>query len=139
MAIIRWRPFSDIDKFFEDLNNFTKQVNQDFSTDIYEQNGNIIIEMNTAGINPDDIDITVEDDYVKVSGERKESHEEKNRQYFRKEIKKGTFERIIDLPTAVDVNNAKADFKDGILIITLPKSNKRESRKIKISKNNNKK
>lgn len=133
MAIIRWRPFSDIDKFFDNLNNITREVTQDLSADIYEQDSDIIVEMNVAGIKPEDIDIVVEDDYIKVSGHRKEVHEEKNRQYFKKELRKGNFERIIDLPTSVEVDKAKADIKDGVLTIILPKSNKRESRKIKLS------
>ena len=136
MAIIRWRPFSDLDKFFDNINNFTKEIDQDLSTDIYEQGSNIVIEMNVAGIKPENIDITIENDYVKVSGSRQEEHEEhknNNKQYFKKELKRGIFERVIDLPTSIEVDKVKADIKHGMLIITLPKSNKKESRRIKPS------
>lgn len=134
MAIIKRPYFYDIDNFFENINNLAKDFNHDFFSDIYEENGNLIVEMSIAGINPDNIDITVEDDYIKVVGHRKEEHQEKKRQYFKKEIKRGSFERIIDLPTAVEADKAKAEVKNGILIITLPKINKKESRKIQISK-----
>lgn len=134
MAIIRWRPFSEIDRFFDNLNNFTKEINQDLSTDIYQKDSDVIIEMNVAGIDPKDLDITIENDYVKVSGHRKEVSKEveKDKEYFKKEIKRGSFERIIDLPTSIEVDKAKAEVKDGILTLTLPKSNKKESRKIKL-------
>lgn len=134
MAIIKRPYFYDIENFFENINNLAKDLNYDFFSDIYEENGNLIVEMSIAGINPDNIDITVEDDYIKVVGHREEEHQEKKRQYFKKEIKRGSFERIIDLPTAVEADKAKAEVKNGILIITLPKINKKESRKIQISK-----
>lgn len=133
MAIIKWRPFSDIDKFFDQISHLSKEINQDLAVDLYEKGSDIIIEMNVAGIKSQDLDITIEDDYVKVLGKKEETHEEKDRQYFKKEIRRGEFERIIDLPTAVEVDKAKAEVKDGTLIITLPKSNKKSSRKIKLS------
>lgn len=130
MSIIRWKPFAEIDRFLDELSLGKKF--QELSADVYEKNGNVIIEMHTAGIPSDKLDITVEDDYVKVCGLREEEKTEKERDYFIKEIRRGSFERIIDLPTAVSADNAKAEFKDGVLKITLPKLNKKEGRKIKI-------
>lgn len=133
MSIIRWRPFADIDKFLDDL-SLRSATTMDLATDIFEENGNLVAQMSIAGIDPEKVDVVVEDDYLKVTGSRDEEKVKKERGYFLKEIKRGKFERIIDLPVAVDPSHAKAEFKDGVLRITMPKQSKKESHKIKVEK-----
>lgn len=131
MAIIKWEPFGGIDRFFEDLPAFPKQ-GIDLAIDVYEKDRNVIAEMNLPGIDPDKIDVSVEDNYLRVSGSREESTEEKKRHYYSKEIRRGSFERVVRLPAEVQRDKAVAEYKNGELTITLPKSTNRESGKVKV-------
>lgn len=128
----RWiRPFEDLDKFMEDL--YVKP-GWDMATDLYEDNGNIIVEMSAPGFNLEKIEINIENTHLKVTGTREEKEEQKEKNFYRKEIRRGSFERVIELPVAVDSEQTKAEFKDGILKIIMPKKVKSEAKKIKIVK-----
>jgi HSP20 family protein len=118
MAIIRWRPFHDIEKFFE--NNFHSH-HADLAVDLYEEKDAIIAHVHVPGIDPDKIDISVEDHALKISGSREEEKETEDKNYYYKEIQRGDFERVITLPTAVIPEKTRAEFKDGVLKIYLPK------------------
>lgn len=133
MAIVRWKPFEEVNRLFENLSLIQRQ-GFELAADVYEKNGNVIIEMNTAGMDPEDINITVEDDFVRISGTREEEEVKEERDYFVKEIRRGSFERIIDLPTEVSPEETKAEFKNGILIIALPKLSKKGAKKVKVEK-----
>lgn len=132
MAMIRWKPFGELDKFFEELN--VPNVMRELATDVYEDDGNVIVEMNVPGIQADKVDIAVEGDHLRVTGHREEEKETKDRDYYVKEIRRGSFERIIHLPAAVDREKTKAEVHDGVLKITLPKKSKEQSHKIKVEK-----
>ena len=84
--------------------------------------------MHIPGINPDNVDITVENEYLQVSGHRHEKDETEDEQYYRKEIRTGSFERVLPLPAAVDESNTRARYKDGVLMISLPKKETAEQR-----------
>lgn len=129
MAIIRWRPFDDLEKAFE-------HYSQDLAIDVYEEGSNIIAKMHVPGINPDDITVEVDDDCLHISGERECEKKIEDDNYYKREICYGAFERTIILPCSVDEDAITAECKDGILIITMPKSmeNKKEERKIKVVK-----
>lgn len=129
MPFIRWRPFGDIDRFFEDL--YTRN-GQDLAADVYEENDTVTVEMLVTGMKPDEIDISVEDNHLRIIGSRKEKEEVGDRGYYYKEIRRGDFERIIPLPTAVDSSKARADFSNGVLKIVLPKKKATQPNKIKI-------
>lgn len=130
MSMMRWKPLSEIDKFFEEIRG--NLPNNELASDVYEKNGNVIIEVNAPGIKPEDISLTVEPDYVRISASRKEEVKREEKDYFVKEISKGNFERIIDLPVSVDSEKAKAEFKNGTLTVTVPKLSKKEGHKVKI-------
>jgi HSP20 family protein len=131
MAVIRWKPLADIDKFLEDVH---QHFNRDLAADIYDENGAIVIEMNVAGINPDKVDIVVEGDHVKITGLREEKSETKDRNYYSKEIRRGSFERILHLPAEVEKEKTRAEVTDGVLKIYLPKRTQSQSHKVKVEK-----
>ncbi len=131
MAMIRWKPLGELDKFFEEL-NLPHQIGRELAADVYEDNGNVIVEMHVAGINPDKVDVSVEGDHVRIVGSREEEKETKDRDYYAKEIRRGSFERLIHLPAEVDRQKTKAEVHNGVLKITLPKKSKEESHKVKI-------
>jgi HSP20 family protein len=118
--IRRWEPFREfIEKFFEEDFDFT--ISPRLATDVYETDKDLIVEMQVPGFKKEDIKISFQYDYLKVEGKAEEEKEEKEKNYWRKEIRKGSFVRVIPLPRKVDPKKAKASFKDGILKISLPK------------------
>ena len=116
----RWEPFREfIEKFFEE--DFDFPVSLRLATDVYETDKDIVVEMNVPGYKKEDIKISFQDGYLKVEGKAAEEKEEKEKNYWRKEIRRGSFVRVIPLPKEVDSKKAKATFKDGVLTISLPK------------------
>ena len=135
MAIIPWEPFKDLDKFFEE-GDFLPLIPSKWQKfpriNIEDKKGNIIAEIETPGINPKDIDISVENNILQVKGHSESKTEEKKKNYLKQEFSKGYFERTISLPSDVKGDKAKASYKDGILTVIMPKSAKAKSKKIKV-------
>lgn len=138
MPIIPFRPFRDLERFFEEeewdifpvVPFRGVKIPQ---VDIYQTDKEVVVEMPLAGVKPEDVDISVEDNiFLTVKGETKEEKEEKKRNYWRKEIRKGAFERSVTLPTEVKGEEAVATSENGILKITLPKAKVKKVKKVKI-------
>ncbi|MBP6891943.1 Hsp20/alpha crystallin family protein, partial [Candidatus Shapirobacteria bacterium] len=81
----------------------------------------VVAELNIPGFDPQKIDISIDNQVLTVKGETEETEEEKKRDYWRKEIRKGSFERMVRLPAEVDENNVEAVYKNGVLKIVMPK------------------
>lgn len=136
MALIPWEPLKDLEKFFEEDWDFmpvipVKGMNVP-PMDISEDKDNVYVELPLVGVKPENVEVSVEDNVLTVRGKSEEEKEEKKRNYYRKEIKKGSFERSITLPAEVKAAKAEAEAKDGILKIVLPKVAKKEARKVKV-------
>ena len=156
MSLIKWKPFKSSlpkiwsDDFFEEdmpLMSLKRLFSEGLpvlspdlgASDIYEKNGNLVVEVNLPGMNSEDIDIEVENDSISITAnaeEDKEDKEEKEgRKYYAREITKRSVSRTIQLPQSVKGKEAKADYEGGILKITVPKQeSKNESIKIKLKK-----
>jgi len=97
---------------------------------VTEQNGNLQVRAELSGLKPEDGKIEATDDSLVIQGERKYEHEEKKEGVFRSERRYGKFYREIPLPEGAKVDQAKAQFKNGVLEVTLPvperKNNRRE-------------
>lgn len=122
MPIIKWEPFSELDRFFEErpyISMFPK-LGWDLAIDLYEEGGNIVAKMNPPGVKPEELDITVDEDSLSVSGSRKEEQETDKKDYYGKEIRRGSFSCSVTLPKAVDSSRAEAEYTDGILKVTMP-------------------
>ncbi|MDD5066059.1 MAG: Hsp20/alpha crystallin family protein [bacterium] len=134
MKLIKWTPFDTIDRFFDETFPVLAlpKVSGDMAVDVYDDKDNVYAEMNLAGIDPEKVDISVEENYLKVTGSREEKEEKKEKNYYTKEIRTGSFERTIRLPFAVEKNKSQAEYKNGQLKIILPKKQEEKSEKIKI-------
>jgi len=136
-SLIKWEPFKGIERFLEEDWPFVQfpKIGWDLAVDVYEEKGNIIAEMNLPGIDPDKVEVTVHDHYLKVCGLREEEKEIKEKNYYSKEIRRGSFERNIRLPAEVKENMADAEYKGGVLKITIPKKEEvKKGIKIEIKK-----
>ena len=101
--------------------------------DIYEQGSDVVLKAELAGVDPKDFDIRIENNVLMLSGERKADSEVKRENYHRVERSYGTFTRSFTLPSTVDTANVKADYKDGVLKIVLPKREEAKPKQVQIN------
>jgi HSP20 family protein len=104
------------------------------AVDVYEDKENLIVETQLAGIDPDKVSIAIENDVLTIKGESEKKSEVEDKNYYRKEIRRGSFFRSIALPTHVDGDKASAITTEGILKISIPKRNESGAKTIKIEK-----
>ena len=103
------------------------------AVDIYESDDAFVATADLPGLRKDDIDVSIEDNVLTVSGERKFEKSEKEGTFRRVERSYGTFRRSFTLPRGVESSKVEAKFKDGVLNLTLPKSEVAKSRRITVS------
>jgi HSP20 family protein len=102
------------------------------SLDIAETDRTVEAKLDLPGVKPKEIDIQLNGNMLTVSGERKEEKDEKGKTYHRVERRCGNFSRSITLPCAVQEDEVAAEFRDGVLTITLPKTEEAKTRKIAV-------
>ena len=93
----------------------------------------LLVECELPGLRKEDLDITIEDDVLTIRGERGTAGENASQEYVRRERSFGPFERRMELPARVDVENVKAAYSNGVLEITLPKHPEAKPRKIDVA------
>ncbi len=136
MPLVPWRSIWDMDEWFEDewSENWPERLKwgrlssgkepsivRSPRMDIYEDNGNVVTEVELPKVDPKNIDLEVKDNVLKIEAKTEKKKEEKRKGYYRKEISSGFFKRALPLPVEVTGKKAKADYRDGILKITIPK------------------
>ncbi len=104
----------------------------ELAVDVYETGDDITIQATIAGVNPDDLDISIENDVVTITGERTNTQTEEGKNYFYQECYWGAFSRQIVLPSEVDGNRAEASIKNGVFTLKIPKVERKKLRKIKV-------
>jgi HSP20 family protein len=100
--------------------------------DVYQTDNDIVIVSTIAGVTAKDLDVSITNDMVTVSGERKNPVKVRQENYFYQECYWGPFSRSVILPIDVDAEKALAELKDGVLTVTLPKSEKVKIKKIPV-------
>lgn len=101
--------------------------------DVYQTPAEIVIKSTIAGVNPEDLDITITNDMVTIKGKREKDEEIKTDDYYYQECYWGAFSRSVILPVDVEAEKAEASMKNGILTIKLPKIEKIKTRKIRVA------
>jgi HSP20 family protein len=102
------------------------------TVDVYQTANDIIIESAIAGVKPDDIDVSVTTDSISIRGARRHEQEVKDGDYLYQECYWGRFARSLILPQEIDPDHAEVSFKNGILTIRLPKTDKKKSKKLRV-------
>ena len=134
--LTRWEPAREMmtlreamDRLFDDA--FTRPFSimreggsnwSSLPIDMYQTDNEVVVRASLPGIKPDEVQINVTGDILTLKGEMKHEEEKKDKSWHIREHRWGAFERSIRLPTGVIADKAKADFENGILTITLPKS-----------------
>jgi len=100
--------------------------------DVVDREKEILVRAELPGVKKDDIDITIEDQNVSIKASTSHEEKEEDGDYYRNEISQGEYRRNFTLPTKVDSDKATTTFKDGVMEMTLPKSEPSKRRKIKV-------
>lgn len=146
MPIVRWEPFRDLVTTQDRLNRLFNETMGRFvgtegvrsgawlpAVDIYENEQNIVLKAELPGVDPKDVEATVHEGTLYLKGERKYEKELKEENYHHVERAYGSFARSFELPASVDADKVQAEFKDGVLTLTVPKKEEAKAKKIKIS------
>jgi HSP20 family protein len=103
------------------------------AVDIFEKDDKFVVKAEVPGMKDEDIDVSVVGDTLMIKGEKKTESEVKETDYYRCERAYGSFYRSIPLPSTVDTNKIEANFEDGVLEVTLPKSAEVKPKKVAVS------
>ena len=152
MPITRWEPFREIEHWepFREMESLQKRMNRLFerlmpiggdgfaeldfmpSAEMEETKDEILLKLEVPGLEAKDLDIQVTETSVSIAGERKSETKTEEKGMVRSEFHYGKFERVIPLPTHIQNNNVKAEYKNGILTLTLPKTEAEKHKTVKV-------
>jgi len=146
MNIVRWTPLRDMamlhnrfNRFFDDDFFAPSRENEELAmtnwnpvVDIYDNDDNIIIKAELPGMDKKDIVIDLKDRILTLKGERSFENEVKEENYYKRERSFGKFNRAFTLPVGLNPDKIKADFKDGVLKIDIPKPEEEKPKQITI-------
>ena len=133
MSITRWSPF-----FMEPFEEMEKFIHASGSegfapaVDVYETKDSVVVEAPLAGVDPKDVEISIENDVLTIKGETKKESEVDDKNYYRKELRSGSFFRSVALPAHVMSDQAQAESVEGLLKITIPKAPEAKPKSIKV-------
>ena len=138
-----WRPFRELDKMRTEMDQLWdslfegKPRMREFgkwfpSLDVLETKNDLVVKAELPGMDPKDFDISLNDGYLTIKGEKKQEKEEKEENYHFIERSYGSFTRSVRLPNEVQRDKISASYKNGILKVTLPKSEEAKKKEVKI-------
>ncbi len=143
MNVIRWEPFGEsitlrrsMDRLFEDV--FTRRLRTAAplvwqpAVEIFETENEVVVKAELPGIDPKNVNVTVTAEGLTIKGEAKSEQEEKGRNYYRRELRYGTYERTIPLSAEVKSDETRAAFRHGILEVTVPKAERVRPKTVKV-------
>ncbi|MBW1897704.1 MAG: Hsp20/alpha crystallin family protein [Deltaproteobacteria bacterium] len=146
MELVKWNPFgrnvrvrNQIDSFFDEFFHTALCIDEGMAAnawnpavDVYENKEDIVIKVELPGVEKKDIKVDVNDGILTLKGERNNEKEVKEEAFYRRESVYGKFERSFKLPDGTDFDKIKADFKDGILKVSVPKTEEKLPKQITI-------
>ena len=148
MSIVRWDPFRELEDVSERLNRAfgrsalaggRKDAMTTFdwapSVDVLETAEDFQVKAELPDVKKEDVKVSVDGGTLRIEGERKQEKEEKGKKWHRVERSYGSFMRSFTLPENIDDAKVQADFKDGILNIRLPKSEKAKPKSVEVKIN----
>lgn len=135
MAIIKWTPFvgpSWLDDFNQVWEDGTGPAGFTPAIDVYQDNDNVVVEAPLAGVDPAKVEIAIQNEVLTIKGESEKKSEVEDKNYYRKEVRCGSFYRAVQLPAQVAGDRAEAVYDQGVLTIKIPKIEETKPKNIKI-------
>lgn len=142
MSLVRWDPFRalrrrDRDDTFEDIlrDVFGRGADEmmEPAAEVSETEAEVTVKLAVPGVEKDQLRVTVADDTLTVRGELKKETEEKKKNFYRQEIRYGAFQRSVVLPADVEAEKAAAQLKNGMLVVTIPKSKEPKAHQVQVA------
>ncbi|MFS8794440.1 Hsp20/alpha crystallin family protein [Synechococcus sp. R55.8] len=143
MALVRWDPFREIDEIQREMNRmFDRLIPRTTEADgfsfmpaveMHDDPETITLKLELPGLNPNDLDIQATAEAVSITGERRFEKRSEDKGVTRTEFRYGRFQRVIPLPNRIKHDQVKAEYKDGILTLTLPKADSEKAQVVKVS------
>ena len=143
----RWNPFREMiemqrtmDRMFDEVNRAVggtgssdwSSVGRWLTLDVNDKGDSYVVEADIPGINPDDIEVTMHQNTLTISGETKQVEAPEGTKNVLNERRYGAFRRSITLPSGINVDKAEAQYNNGVLTLTLPKSEESKPRQISV-------
>lgn len=128
MSLVEWNPFREMDHIAREMGNFLERSPfRVFSAmtsprvDVYQTDTDVVVKAEVPGVSREDINVYVDENSIRLSGHTRKNEDFKDENIYRTERYYGSFSRTIPLPVEIKSDQAKAEYKDGILSITVPK------------------
>lgn len=123
----------EIDRFFEaPLARTSEFLGWTPAFDVFEENDNYVVKAELPGMKKEDINVSIEDGDLVISGERKSEAKGDGAEVYRAERYFGKFQRAVSLPATIAAKDVRAEYKDGVLTVTLPKSEEAKPKQIEV-------
>lgn len=144
MALIRWEPFREVDSLQREMNrlfnSLTTHENGESNlanfipaAEMHETQNSIELKLEVPGLEAKDLDVRVMEQAVAISGERQSETKTEEGGVTRSEFRYGKFQRVIPLPSRVQNDQVKADYKNGVLSLSLPKAEEEKNKVVKVN------
>lgn len=141
MVMQRWDPFRDLRQMDDTMNRLWRGFggvpagteDWNIALDVVQRPDEIVVKASAPGINPEEIELAIEDNILTIRGERKPDFQDEQSVYLVQERPAGSFYRALRLPDTVDSNKVKSTCENGVITIILPKAEEKKKKQIKIS------
>jgi HSP20 family protein len=144
MVLRRWDPFQELRQMQENMDRLWRNFgtgggeagnveNWAIPLDVVQQGDNFTVKASVPGVNPEDIDVSVENDVLTIRGQTKEQREHQEGNYLMRERRSGSFYRALRLPDTVDSDRAQPHYEHGVLSITFPRLESKRARRLQIT------
>lgn len=128
MSLMEWNPFREMDNMTREMSHFFDRTPFRFlgigsspRVDVYQTDNEVIMKAEIPGVSKEDLNVYVDENSIRLSGQTKRNNEFKDENIYRSERYYGSFSRTIPLPVEIKSEEARAEYRDGILTITAPK------------------
>jgi len=142
--IAGWNPLREL---LDVRNNFDRIVESIFkpgvafgeayanvpAVDVYEDKNNVFVKAEIPGLKKEDMDVSLTDDILTLSSTKSETREEKKENFYRKEIREGSFSRSLEIPCEIDRDRITASYSNGVLEVILPKTHEAKKKTLKVN------
>jgi HSP20 family protein len=144
MVLRRWDPFQELRQMQENMDRLWRSFspgggeagdveNWAIPLDMVQQGDNFIVKASVPGVNPEDIDVSIENDVLAIRGQTKEEREHQEGNYLMRERRSGSFYRALRLPDTLDADQAQLHYEHGVLSITFPRIESKRARRLQIT------
>jgi HSP20 family protein len=144
MVLRRWEPFRELRQIQENMDRLWRSFgpgkgeagnveNWAIPLDVVQQGDNVIVKASVPGVNPEDIDVSIENDVLIIKGQTKEEREHQEGNYLMRERRRGSFYRALRLPDTLDSDQAQPHYEHGVLSITFPRLESKRAKRLHIT------